>query len=259
MDAHLPPRFRALAAHRRAGRALQGLLDLRFLADRRLDRARRSRSARPLLGGDWHPLVVGGAGDPAATRRSAISSRRRGRRLRLDRHPVMSRHPVTPMDEADVRLHLAGQTEHADRPRRLRRDEGRRARTRLSRRERAEGAEIVALDVVDEQTLQEAGASIWDEGRGQAFSPSVRRASNMRWSRTGAPRPAAGARLPEPDLRPVDRFVRGLGILLSRHGVADRRRRACRLRRHSARRIQWRPIAAPGRRRSRPAPRKPWP
>jgi uncharacterized protein YgbK (DUF1537 family) len=29
---------------------------------------------------------------------------------RLDRHPTMSRHPVTPMDEADVRLHLARQT-----------------------------------------------------------------------------------------------------------------------------------------------------
>ncbi len=30
---------------------------------------------------------------------------------RLDRHPVMSRHPVTPMHEADLRLHLAGQTD----------------------------------------------------------------------------------------------------------------------------------------------------
>ncbi len=29
---------------------------------------------------------------------------------RLDRHPTMSRHPVTPMDEADLRLHLATQT-----------------------------------------------------------------------------------------------------------------------------------------------------
>jgi len=29
---------------------------------------------------------------------------------RLDRHPSMSRHPITPMDEADIRLHLAGQT-----------------------------------------------------------------------------------------------------------------------------------------------------
>lgn len=29
---------------------------------------------------------------------------------RIDRHPVMSRHPVTPMDEADLRLHLGRQT-----------------------------------------------------------------------------------------------------------------------------------------------------
>jgi len=29
---------------------------------------------------------------------------------RLDRHPSMSKHPTTPMDEADVRLHLAKQT-----------------------------------------------------------------------------------------------------------------------------------------------------
>ncbi|ANA78767.1 four-carbon acid sugar kinase family protein [Paenibacillus glucanolyticus] len=29
---------------------------------------------------------------------------------RLDRHPVMSKHPSTPMHEADLRLHLAGQT-----------------------------------------------------------------------------------------------------------------------------------------------------
>jgi uncharacterized protein YgbK (DUF1537 family) len=31
--------------------------------------------------------------------------------FRLDRHPTMSRHPVTPMDEADLRLHLSRQTE----------------------------------------------------------------------------------------------------------------------------------------------------
>lgn len=30
--------------------------------------------------------------------------------VRLDRHPTMSRHPITPMDEADIRLHLARQT-----------------------------------------------------------------------------------------------------------------------------------------------------
>ena len=30
---------------------------------------------------------------------------------RIDRHPVMSRHPVTPMREADIRTHLARQTD----------------------------------------------------------------------------------------------------------------------------------------------------
>ena len=30
--------------------------------------------------------------------------------FRLDRHPTMSRHPVTPMNEADLRLHLGRQT-----------------------------------------------------------------------------------------------------------------------------------------------------
>jgi len=33
-----------------------------------------------------------------------------GEVFRIDRHPVMSCHPVTPMDEADLRLHLAHQT-----------------------------------------------------------------------------------------------------------------------------------------------------
>jgi uncharacterized protein YgbK (DUF1537 family) len=32
------------------------------------------------------------------------------RTFRLDRHPMMSRHPITPMDEGDLRLHFAKQT-----------------------------------------------------------------------------------------------------------------------------------------------------
>ena len=31
--------------------------------------------------------------------------------FRLDRHPTMSRHPVTPMHEADLRVHLSRQTQ----------------------------------------------------------------------------------------------------------------------------------------------------
>jgi 3-oxoisoapionate kinase len=34
-----------------------------------------------------------------------------GDTYRIDRHPTMSKHPITPMHEADLRLHLAAQTE----------------------------------------------------------------------------------------------------------------------------------------------------
>src|SRR5699024_7628456 len=34
-----------------------------------------------------------------------------GETYRLDQHPVMSRHPVTPMDEADLSIHLSNQTD----------------------------------------------------------------------------------------------------------------------------------------------------
>ncbi len=67
-----------------------------------------------LFGGRYVPLLVGA---PALGRycafgnlfaRMGIGSA--GEIYRLDRHPSMSRHPVTPADEADLRLHLAKQT-----------------------------------------------------------------------------------------------------------------------------------------------------
>ena len=79
---------------------------------------------------------------------------------RLDRHPVMSRHPSTPMDEADLRVHLAKQTsipaglvDLADI------GEGR-AFLALDR-ELAGGAKIVSIDVSDSGSLREAGKLIW--------------------------------------------------------------------------------------------------
>lgn len=56
------------------------------------------------------PLVVGA---PALRRYTAFGhlfAGYQGRTYRIDRHPVMSRHPVTPMREADLRLHLGAQT-----------------------------------------------------------------------------------------------------------------------------------------------------
>jgi 3-oxoisoapionate kinase len=121
--------------------------------------------ASPILGGAWHPLLVAA---PAINRYQLFGNLFAtvdGQSCRLDRHPTMSRHPVTPMHEADVRLHLAEQT-----TRRIglidylaltqgRGDEA-------LRREIAEGAEIIALDVIDEASLAAAGRLIW-EHRGE--------------------------------------------------------------------------------------------
>jgi uncharacterized protein YgbK (DUF1537 family) len=56
------------------------------------------------------PLVVGAPQLKRYTAFGHLFAGYQGQTWRIDRHPVMSRHPVTPMDEADLGLHLARQT-----------------------------------------------------------------------------------------------------------------------------------------------------
>ncbi len=117
--------------------------------------------AAPIFGGAWHPLVVAA---PAIGRYQAFGNLfavAAGVGYRLDRHPTMSCHPVTPMDEADVRRHLGKQTgksigliDYVA----LKRGEATEALTQ----ELAKGAEIVAIDIVDAETLAAAGRLIWE-------------------------------------------------------------------------------------------------
>ena len=63
--------------------------------------------------GRWSPMVVG---VPRLRRYQAFGNLFAsvdGACYRLDRHPTMSRHPVTPMRESDLRIHLRAQTEYA--------------------------------------------------------------------------------------------------------------------------------------------------
>ncbi|GAA3551898.1 hypothetical protein GCM10022394_35210 [Zobellella aerophila] len=53
---------------------------------------------------------MSGRGWPASRFISASAASAGGAVHRIDRHPVMSRHPVTPMDESDLCLHLGKQT-----------------------------------------------------------------------------------------------------------------------------------------------------
>ena len=57
------------------------------------------------------PLVVGAPQLKRYTAFGHLFAGYQGQTYRIDRHPVMSRHPVTPMTESDLRLHLAKQTD----------------------------------------------------------------------------------------------------------------------------------------------------
>jgi hypothetical protein len=83
------------------------VLDLRFLSPTRVDRAgagHRPENASVRL-------VADDRGGPGAAGRyqafGNLFATVEGTAYRLDRHPTMSRHPVTPMTEADLRLHLS--------------------------------------------------------------------------------------------------------------------------------------------------------
>ncbi|MBP2302670.1 four-carbon acid sugar kinase family protein [Azospirillum picis] len=168
MEANLPPVFRAMAAvgaplaHYKICSTLDSAPHIGSIG-------KAAELAAPILGeggGGWIPLV---AAAPAIARYQAFGNlfavAADGVRHRLDRHPSMARHPVTPMDEADVRLHIGRQTRLPLGLVDLVAMKTGAADAALAA-ERARGASIVALDVVDAETLREAGRLIW-EGRGE--------------------------------------------------------------------------------------------
>ncbi len=115
---------------------------------------------------------------------------------RLDRHPTMSRHPVTPMDESDLRLHLGRQTSKRiglfDAVELERTDAQGRAR-RLEELVAA-GSEVVLFDTLYERHLEAIGELLWDLAAqgGPLFtvgSSGVEYALAAHWRRTGLVRP----------------------------------------------------------------------
>lgn len=153
MDAHLPGIFAALRA--------TGAGIVHYKVCSTLDSAPHvgsiGHAAGIGLGDDpWAPVLIAAPRIGRWQTFGTLFARHAGGVARLDRHPTMSRHPVTPMDEADVRLHLSRQTtlpmglidildlQHG------------RAAEALAR-ERSRGARLVAVDLLDEASLVAAG------------------------------------------------------------------------------------------------------
>ncbi|ENN86739.1 hypothetical protein RHSP_30283 [Rhizobium freirei PRF 81] len=124
---------------------------------------------KALFGQPIVPVVVGAPQLKRYTAFGHLFAAYRGEVFRIDRHPVMSRHPVTPMDESDLTLHLSKQTSlpvgcadlvairAADADRRI---------DALA----AEKTSILLLDVDSQETQAAAGRQLWRLGReGNAF------------------------------------------------------------------------------------------
>ncbi len=125
------------------------------------------------------PLVVGAPQLKRYTAFGHLFSGYQGETYRIDRHPVMSRHPVTPMTEADLRLHLAKQTDTPvmlvpsifSRPK---------TRARSSAPPSPTASSSSTCSMPQPSSKPDGGSSGWNSISGPS-SPD-RRASIMRWS-----------------------------------------------------------------------------
>ena len=173
MDRHLPGAFHALAAlrapvtHYKVCSTLDSSPTIGSIG-RAID------IGVPIFcGGDstapWHPLVVAA---PAIGRYQAFGNlfaAHAGAVYRLDRHPVMQRHPVTPMQEADVARHVQQQTRRAIGLIDFAAMKGGSGEKRFED-ELREGRSILSLDVVDDETLRWVGGLIWNNRHDGLFA-----------------------------------------------------------------------------------------
>lgn len=176
MDAELPRAFAALAALKAP--ILQYKVCSTFDSSPAIGSIGRAIDIGTRhMPGRWSPTIVGA---PRLGRYQVFGNlfaAVHGQGYRLDRHPTMSRHPVTPMGEADLRVHLAGQThrriELVDM---LDLRQGR-ADARIAQLQRQDGTErddppVILLDVLDEETLLAAGRAVWENRGPGVFSAS---------------------------------------------------------------------------------------
>jgi uncharacterized protein YgbK (DUF1537 family) len=114
--------------------------------------------------------------------------------FRLDRHPMMSRHAVTPMNEGDLRLHLAKQNDATIALFDLIHQNG--TTEEINERFAAlrnEKPDIILFDTLDETRLATAGRLIWEsDARFVIGSSGVGYALTGHWQRPRVDYPSAG-------------------------------------------------------------------
>lgn len=131
---------------------------------------------------------------------------------RLDRHPVMSQHPSTPMHEADLRLHLAEQTADTIALMDIVELDGDADAVLGRYRDKLEEKPgILLFDALDEDRLKRCGQLIQDKPEGAgAFvvgSSGVEYALAAHWDELGLAAPSSEKIAPEAPVRPSDTIL----------------------------------------------------
>ncbi|RWO13343.1 MAG: four-carbon acid sugar kinase family protein [Mesorhizobium sp.] len=106
------------------------------------------------------PLVVGAPQLKRYTAFGHLFAAYREQYFRIDRHPVMSRHPTTPMDESDLLIHLSRQTDLTSGLVDLATLQSA-SRSKAFDRLTEDGTNIVLLDVDSLESQALAGKEIW--------------------------------------------------------------------------------------------------
>lgn len=114
------------------------------------------------FGAPWVPVVVGAPHLGRSVAFANLFAAAQGEMHRIDRHPTMCRHPVTPMLEPDLRLHLGQQTHIRIGDVDLRSFQ-RGASGKHLERELAAGAEAIVFDGIDEAMLVNTARLLWHE------------------------------------------------------------------------------------------------
>jgi len=204
MDEHLPPAFRSL--QRLGARICHYKTCSTFDSAPHVGSIGRAiEIGQDIFGTATVPVVVGVPSHGRYVVFGNLFATAGDEVARIDRHPVMSRHPTTPMDEADLPLHLARQTARPiarmDFRALLRED----APARFAALGRA--ARIVILDGFDEATGAAAGRLIMSAAAsGPVF---VAGSSGVGYGLAAALRATGplGASPPLPAAGPVDRLL----------------------------------------------------
>ncbi|ESZ18550.1 four-carbon acid sugar kinase family protein [Mesorhizobium sp. L48C026A00] len=115
---------------------------------------------RSVFSQDSVPLVVGAPQLKRYTAFGHLFAAYREQYFRIDRHPVMSRHPTTPMDESDLLIHLSRQTDLTSGLVDLATLQSA-SRSKAFDRLLADGTNIVLLDVDSPESQALAGKEIW--------------------------------------------------------------------------------------------------